>query len=91
MVENFFLLSVLSIQIHLLVHVVDEVQVVGMVHSQWMFFLDHFMKTLKIFVSQRATPWPYFHLDALVQESLVHITEFLARVEPDMPRLWTEA
>ena len=26
----------------------------------------------------------------LVQESLVHITEFLVTMDPDMPRLWSQ-
>ena len=56
MVEKFFPTSLLTIQMHLLVHVVDEVAVAGTVHSRWMFFLERFMKTLKGFVRQRARP-----------------------------------
>ena len=56
MVEKFFPTSVLTIQMHLLVHVVDEVSIAGVVNSRWMFFLERFMKTLKGFVRQRARP-----------------------------------
>ena len=50
MVEKFFRTSVLTIQMHLLLHVVDEVAIAETVHSRWMFFLERFMKTLKGFV-----------------------------------------
>ena len=40
MVEKFFPSSVLTIQMHLLLHIVDEVQVAVTVHSRWMFFLE---------------------------------------------------
>ena len=52
MLEKPFPTSVITIQIHLMVHVVDEAAKVGVVHSRWMFFLQRFMKTLKSFVGQ---------------------------------------
>ena len=48
--------SILNIQVHLLVHLVDEVEIAGIVHARWMFFLERFMKTLKGFVRQGAQP-----------------------------------
>ena len=56
MLEKHFPTSILTIQVHLLVHVVDEVAKAGVVHSRCMFFLERFMKTLKSFVHQRARP-----------------------------------
>lgn len=82
--------SVLTIQVHLLVHVVDEVAIAGVVHSRWMFFLERFMKTLKGFVRQRARPEGSMAMGWLVKESLVYITEFLTTTDPDMPKLWSQ-
>ena len=48
--------SFFDIQVHLLVHLVDEVKIVGVVSSRWMFFVERYMKTLKDFVRQRAQP-----------------------------------
>ena len=90
MAEKYFPTSILTIQLHLLVHVVDEVAVAGIVHSRWMFFLERFMKTLKGFVRQRARPEGSMAMGWLVQESLVYITEFLSTSDPDMPRLWSQ-
>ena len=50
MIENAFSTSILSTQIHILVHVVDEVAIARYVHTGWMFILEQFMKTLKAFV-----------------------------------------
>ena len=44
MLEKFFPTSILTIQVHLLVHIVDEVAIAGVVHSRWMLFLERFMK-----------------------------------------------
>lgn len=42
--------SIMTIQVHLLVHVVEEVAIASTIHYRWMFFLERFMKTLKGFV-----------------------------------------
>ncbi|MCO5602965.1 hypothetical protein L7F22_057106 [Adiantum nelumboides] len=54
LLEEHFPTSILNIQVHLLVHLVDEVEIAGTVHARWMFFLERFMTTLKGFVRQRA-------------------------------------
>ncbi|MCO5580235.1 hypothetical protein L7F22_034101 [Adiantum nelumboides] len=54
LLEEHFPTSILNIQVHLLVHLVDEVEIAGTVHARWMFFLERFMKTLKGFVRPRA-------------------------------------
>ena len=50
MIEKYFPPFMLTIKVHLLVHVADEVKMDGIVHCRWMFFLERFMKTLKEFV-----------------------------------------
>ena len=74
MIDKYFPPSMLTIQVHLLVHVVDEVEMAGTMHCQWMFFLERFMKTLKGFVRQRAHPEGSMVKGWLVQESLVFIS-----------------
>ena len=56
MIENTFPTSILSTQIHILVHVVDEVAIARIIHTRWMFYLERFMETLKAFVQQKARP-----------------------------------
>ena len=88
--ERFLPSSFLTIQFHLLVHLVDEVTIAGIVHARWMFFLERFMKTLKGFVRQRARPEGSMAMGWLVQESLVYITEYLSTSDPELPRLWRQ-
>ena len=42
--------SFMDLQIHLLIHLVDEVELFGVVSFRWMFFLERYMKKLKGFV-----------------------------------------
>ena len=42
--------SFMDLQVHLLMHLVDEVELVGVVSYHWIFFLERYMKKLKGFV-----------------------------------------
>ena len=80
----------MTIQVHLLVHIVDEVALASIVHARWMFFLKRFMKTLKGFVRQRARPKASMAEGWLAQESMAHIAEFLGRNDPlGAPQAWS--
>ena len=48
--------SLFDIQFHLIVHLVEEVELVGPVSARLMYFLKRYMKTLKGFVKQKARP-----------------------------------
>ena len=48
--------SFMELQVHLLIHLVDEVELVGVVSCHWMFFLERYLKKSKGFVRQRAKP-----------------------------------
>lgn len=89
LIEKYLPTSILTIQVHLLVHLVDEVAMAGTVHCRWMFFLERFLKTLKGFVRQRACPEGSMAEGWLIQESLVYITKFLTKENFTMPALWT--
>ena len=56
MFEKELLTSFLDLQVRLLIHLVDEVELVGVVSGRWMFFLERYMKKLKGFVRKRAKP-----------------------------------
>ncbi|MCO5549356.1 hypothetical protein L7F22_002826 [Adiantum nelumboides] len=77
-----------DLKVHLLVHLVDEVEIAGTVHARWMFFLERFMKTLKRFVRQRARPEGSMAEGWMVQESCVFISEYLTRSQNNIIELW---
>ena len=82
--------SFFDIQVHLLVHLVDEVKHVGVVSSRWMFFVESYMKTLKDFVRQRAQIEASMVEGWLVYKSMHYITEYLSMVDSNSPRLWDD-
>lgn len=88
LIEDLFPTSILDIQVHLLIHLVDEVALAGTVHTRWMFFLERFMKVLKGYVRQKARPEGSMAEGWLVQESSFYITEFLIQINPSLPRYY---
>ena len=48
--------SFMDLQVHLLIHLVDEVELVGVVSCHWMFFSERYMKKLKGILRQRENP-----------------------------------
>ena len=48
--------SFMDLQVHLLIHLVYEVELVGVVSFHWMLFLVMYMKKLKGFVRRREKP-----------------------------------
>ena len=89
LLEKHFSTSTLSSQVHLLVHIVNEVEIVGVVHTCWMFFLERFMKFLKGFVRQKTQPEGFMAKGWLVQESCVFIREYLVNANTNIPMLWS--
>ena len=89
-IEETFPRSILVSQVHLLVHLIDEIAICGVVHSRWMFFLEQFLKTLKDFVRQQAYPEASMAESWLVQEAFVYVSQYLFTIDSSLPRLWTE-
>ena len=88
MLEKYMPTSILTIQVHLLIHLVDEVELAGTLHSRWMFFLERFMKTLKGYVRQRARPEGSMAEGWLVSECLVYIGEWLSGPNLAEDKFW---
>ena len=49
--EKVFSLGMFDIQVHLVCHLVDEVEVARIVHAQWMYWVEQFMKVIKDMIS----------------------------------------
>jgi hypothetical protein len=60
----------MDLQVHLLIHLVDDIEFAGIVSMRWMFFFERYMKTIKIFVRQKA------HLEGCMAEGYVLNEEF---------------
>ena len=54
MLEKIFLPSFFDIMSHLVVYLVEEVEICGHVHTRWMYPIERYIKTLKWYVRNRA-------------------------------------
>ncbi len=54
--EKVFLPSFSDLMTHLVVHLIDELDVYGPIHSRWMYFIERTMKDLKGYVRNMCEP-----------------------------------
>jgi hypothetical protein len=75
-------------QPHQIVHVVKEVELAGLVSYRWMYFLERYMKDLKGWVRQKAKPKGSMAQGYIIQEVVVHVTEYITRLDKESTQLW---
>ena len=56
MFEKEFPPSFFDIMSHPVMHLVEEVEICGSVHTRWMYPIERYLKTLKMYVQNRARP-----------------------------------
>ena len=78
--------SFMDLQVHLIIHLVDEVELVGVVSCHWMFFLERYMKKLKGFIRQREKPEGYMVEGYISYESFYYASEYIKQIE-NTPRV----
>jgi hypothetical protein len=81
MFEKEFPTSFMDLQVHILFHLADEVELVGVVSCLWMFFLEAHMKRLKGFVHQREKPEGSIVEGYIVYESFYYASEYLKKID----------
>ena len=88
MLERWFPPSFFDISVHLLVHLVDELEVVGPVATRWCYPIERFMSVLKGYVRNRAKPEGSMAMGYSWDASLGFITEFLDLYPHTRRRMW---
>jgi hypothetical protein len=88
MLERWFPPSFFDISVHLLVHLVDELEVVGPVATRWCYPIERFMSVLKGYVRNRAKPEGSMAMGYTWDASLGFITEFLDLYPHTRRRMW---
>ncbi|MCO5587800.1 hypothetical protein L7F22_041752 [Adiantum nelumboides] len=76
-------------RVHLLIHLVDEIEIVGVVRTCWMFWVERFMGVLKGLVCQRARPEGSMSEGWVLGECMYYLAKHLERVDEDAPHRWT--
>jgi hypothetical protein len=83
--------SFFDLQTHLVCHLVEEVAIAGTVHARWMYWMERYMRVLKIWVWQRARPEGSMAKGFLHAEALFYSGGVIAALDNDAPTTWEEA
>ena len=67
----------MDLQVHILIHLVDEVELVGVVSCRWMFFLEIYMKKLEGFVQKMAKPDRSMAKGYISYDSFYYASEYI--------------
>jgi hypothetical protein len=88
MLEMTMPLSFFDIMVHLILHLVDELDMCGHVHTRWMYCVEHLNKVLKGYVRNMAQPEASMATGYLMDETLGLITEYMDQFQPSKRRIW---
>jgi hypothetical protein len=85
--EKAFPPSFFDCQVHLLVHLVDDISIAGLVHCRWMYWLEKYMAILKGYVRNHARVEGSMATRHLVAESMFYCTNILATIDLSCPHV----
>jgi hypothetical protein len=88
MLERWFPPSFFDISVHLVVHLVDELEVLGPVATRWCYPVERFMSVLKGYVRNRSKPEGSMAMGYTWDASLGFITEYLDLYPHTRRRMW---
>jgi hypothetical protein len=77
LLEHEFPPSLFDIMTHLIVHLVEELELCGLVHTRWMYPIERYLKTLKGFVKNKARPKSSMEEGYALEEALGFCTKYL--------------
>lgn len=81
--------SFFDIQVHVLIHLIEEIELAGVVSTRWMFWVERYMGVLKGFVHQRARPEGSMAEGWLHHECMYYLSKYLQRLDDEAPCAWT--
>jgi hypothetical protein len=88
--ERAFSPSLFDCQVHLLVHLMDEVAIAGPVYCRWMYWLERYLAVLKGYVRNRARVEGSMAIRHLAAESMFYCSNILATIDPSCSHEWME-
>jgi hypothetical protein len=81
MFENEQLTSFMDLQVHILIHLPNEVELAGVLSCHWIFFLEMYIKKLKGFVWQREKLEGFIAKGDIVYESFYYVSEYIKKID----------
>jgi hypothetical protein len=80
MFEKEMATSFMDLQVHILIHLLDEVELAKVLPCLWMFFLERYMKKLKGFAKKREKPKGSMVEGYIVYESSCYTSEYIKQI-----------
>jgi hypothetical protein len=80
--------SFFDIMTHLSYHLVQELDLCGLVSTRWMYSVERYMKTLKGYVQNMARPEASMAEGYVKDECIGFVTEYLQRFDVVQRRVW---
>jgi hypothetical protein len=80
--------SFFDIMVHLILHLVDELNMCRLVHTKWMYCVERLNKLLKGYVRNMAQPKASMATEYLMDETLRLITKYMDQFQPSNRRIW---
>ncbi|TYJ99719.1 transposase [Cucumis melo var. makuwa] len=77
LLEKYFPPPFFTIMVHLVVHLVREIEFCGPVHLRWMYPFERYMKVLKTYVRNRNRPEECMVENYIVEEAIKFCSEFI--------------
>lgn len=90
MLEKEFPPSFFDIMSHLVLHIVEEVEICGPVHTRWMYPIERHMKTLKAYVRNRDKPEGSMAEGYTIVQALGFCTEYMQEYTTTSRRVWDD-
>jgi hypothetical protein len=79
-----------DIMTHLLIHLVEELEICDLVHTRWMYPIERYLKTLKGYVCNKARPKGSTVEGYAFEEALGFCTEYLQDFTTIQRKVWDE-
>ncbi len=88
MLEMWFLPGFFDIMIHLLIHLVEDLDVCGPVGARWCYPIERFMAILKHYVCNKVKPEGCMVMGYMYDEALGFCTEYFSLYKRTQRRMW---
>ncbi len=79
-----------DIMTHLLVHLVEELELCGPIHTHWMYLIGQYLNTLKRFVPNKARPEGNVAKGYALEEALGFCIEYIQNFITTRKRVWDD-
>ena len=90
LLEIYFPPNFFDMQVHNVVHIPEEVELVGLINFRWLYFLERCMKYLKSMVRQLAHPEGSVVEGYLAQKAMFYYSIYLKTLHPSATSIYKD-